>query len=101
MWRRAILFFLTLVLDYSNGHLLPGLYCGEENCYDILNVTRDSQKNEISRNYRQLARTYHPDMKETGDEEMFKKIANAYEILKDDEARRDYDYMLGKQIYVQ
>jgi DnaJ homolog subfamily C member 25 len=62
--------------------------------YDILNVTRESSKNEISRHYRQLARIYHPDTRETGDEEMFKKIANAYEILKEDEARKDYDYML-------
>jgi DnaJ homolog subfamily C member 25 len=25
---------------------------------------------------------------------MFKRLANAYEILRDDEARKDYDYML-------
>lgn len=92
MWPKVIL--ISLFIEFTWSHLLPGLYCGEENCYDILNVTRDSTKNEISKNYRQLARTYHPDIKDTGDEEAFKKIANAYEILKDDEARRDYDYML-------
>lgn len=57
-------------------------------------MTRESTKNEISRQYRLLARSAHPDNRETGDEEMFKVIATAYEILKDDDTRRDYDYML-------
>lgn len=91
-----LLISLTLFIKLTSAHLLPGIYCGSENCYDILNVTRDSSRNEISKNYRQLARIYHPDMRETGDEEMFKKIANAYETLKDEESRKDYDYMLGK-----
>lgn len=45
----------------SEAKLLEGLYCGTENCYDVLNVTRQSTKSEISKNYRQLARKYHPD----------------------------------------
>ena len=96
MWHKVFLISLTLFIEFTNAHLLPGIYCGEENCYDILNVTRNSAKNEISKNYRHLARVYHPDIRETGDVEIFKKIASAYEILKDDEARKDYDYMLGK-----
>ncbi|XP_070501923.1 dnaJ homolog subfamily C member 25 homolog [Chironomus tepperi] len=94
MWHKVFLISLTIFIEFTSAHLLPGIYCGEENCYDILNVTRDSTKNEISKNYRHLARIYHPDMRETGDEEIFKKIANAYEILKDEDARKDYDYML-------
>lgn len=97
MWHKVFVISLTIFIKYTSAHLLPGIYCGEENCYDILNVTRDSTKNEISKNYRHFARIYHPDIRETGDEEMFKIIANAYEILKDDEARKDYDYMLGKK----
>lgn len=73
---------------------MEGLYCGQENCYDVLGVTRDSSKAEIARNYRPLARKYHPDNRETGDVVQFKRVANAYEILKDEEARKDYDYML-------
>lgn len=95
MWNTAIIFVLVAQLaDFTSAHLLAGIYCGEQNCYDVLNVTRDSTKQEISRTYRQFARKFHPDNRETGDEQMFKVIANAYEILKDDEARRDYDYML-------
>ncbi|XP_077978527.1 dnaJ homolog subfamily C member 25-like isoform X2 [Glandiceps talaboti] len=50
---------------------------------------------DISKAYRQLARKYHPDKYKGPDaEEKFQKIATAYEILRDEEQRRDYDYML-------
>lgn len=48
-------------VQFSEAKLLEGLYCGTENCYDVLNVTRLSTKSEIAKNYRQLARKYHPD----------------------------------------
>lgn len=86
MWLKLII--LIVLVGQIPAHLLPGIYCGEENCYDVLNVTRDSTRQEVSKNYRQNARKFHPDNRDTGDEEMFKKIANAYEILKDEEARR-------------
>jgi len=62
-------------------------------------VTRDNTKSEISKAYRQLAKKYHPDRHRDEEDkaeasERFKEIATAYEILKDDEARTDYDYML-------
>ncbi|XP_046367674.1 dnaJ homolog subfamily C member 25 homolog [Haliotis cracherodii] len=78
---------------------IEGLYCGRENCYEILGVTRDSTKNDIVKAYRKMARKWHPDMhrgKEAKEKaaEMFQTIANAYEILRDEEQRVDYDYML-------
>lgn len=91
---------IVILLNIScSDALLEGLYCGKENCYDVLGVTRDSSKVEISKNYRQLARKHHPDMHRSSEakaeaEERFKQIATAYEILKDDESRTDYDYML-------
>jgi len=83
----------------TKAQLLEGIYCGKQNCYDVLEITREAAKNEIAKNYRRLARIYHPDLhrdKEAKEkaEEQFKVIANAYEILKDDESRTDYDYML-------
>uniref|UniRef100_A0A1A8L602 DnaJ homolog subfamily C member 25 n=2 Tax=Nothobranchius pienaari TaxID=704102 RepID=A0A1A8L602_9TELE len=81
--------------------LVEGLYCGTEVCYDVLGVTREASKAEIARAYRQLARRYHPDRyrpEEPGEEEFahnkFLLIATAYETLKDEDSRRDYDYML-------
>lgn len=95
MWNKLIIASVLLSCCCQiQAHLMPGLYCGEENCYDVLGVTRDSTKAEISRSYRPLAKKYHPDNRETGDVTQFKRIANAYEILKDEEARKDYDYML-------
>lgn len=79
--------------------LLEGLYCGTQDCYNVLGVTRESTKQEIAKAYRSLARKFHPDL-HRGDEakkiaeEQFKAVATAYEILKDDESRNDYDYML-------
>jgi DnaJ family protein C protein 25 len=64
-----------------------------------LGVNRDSTREEISRSYRLLARKWHPDL-HRGEEakkeatEMFRTIANAYEVLRDEESRKDYDYML-------
>lgn len=83
----------------SADHLLEGIYCGKANCYEVLGVTREATKNEIARSYRQLAKKFHPDLHRDPDdkkvaEEKFKEIATAYEILRDDEERTDYDYML-------
>ncbi|XP_023012934.1 dnaJ homolog subfamily C member 25 homolog [Leptinotarsa decemlineata] len=96
----VVLFGFLLILSTSSyGQLLEGLYCGKENCYDVLEVTREATKSEISKNYRRLAKQHHPDRHRTIEakesaEVQFKRIANAYEILKDEESRTDYDYML-------
>ena len=79
--------------------LMDGLYCGKQNCYDVLGVTRESTKSEIGKAYRVLARKHHPDMHrgeqaKAEAEVQFKLVATAYEILKDDDSRTDYDYML-------
>lgn len=98
MWHNRIIILLLIVssTSFTSAHLLEGIYCGKENCYDVLNVTRTSTRSEISKSYRLFARKWHPDNRDSGDERMFKIIANAYEILKDEEARKDYDYMLGE-----
>lgn len=65
----------------------------------MLNVTREASKKEILKAYRDLARKYHPDLHRSAEakEEAaknFTAIATAYEILKDDDQRKDYNYML-------
>ncbi|KAL3841534.1 hypothetical protein ACJMK2_019661 [Sinanodonta woodiana] len=79
--------------------LIEGLYCGVDNCYDVLGVGRDATKGEITKAYRKMAKIWHPDMhrgKKEKEEasQMFQKIANAYEILRDEEQRNDYNYMV-------
>lgn len=58
--------------------------------YDKLNVSRDASKQEITKAYRKLSLDHHPD-RPNGNEEKFKDISHAYEILSDDEKRERYD----------
>lgn len=107
--------------------LLDGIYCGRENCYDVLNITRDAHPSEVRKSYRRLAKKTHPDLFRGEEakyeaEQRFKaigrwflcftknssntfsifnldftflsRLANAYEILRDKDTRKDYDYML-------
>ncbi|XP_028457308.1 dnaJ homolog subfamily C member 25 isoform X1 [Perca flavescens] len=104
-WRRLALLLFSMSSLPAVSALVESLYCGTEVCYDVLGVTREAPKVEIARAYRQLARRYHPDRFRPGEpgsegetqESAHKKfllIATAYETLKDEDTRRDYDYML-------
>ncbi|MCR5185483.1 MAG: molecular chaperone DnaJ [Bacilli bacterium] len=59
--------------------------------YEVLGVNKNASKDEIKSAYRKLAKTYHPDNKETGNEAKFKEIQEAYDILYDDQKRSAYD----------
>jgi curved DNA-binding protein len=60
--------------------------------YEVLGVSRDADQTDIQRAYRRLARQNHPDVnKDSGAEERFKEIAEAYDVLSDPELRRRYD----------
>ncbi len=64
--------------------------------YSVLGLERTATQDEVKRAYRKLARKYHPDInKETGAEERFKEVGEAYEVLGDVEKRAAYD-QLGK-----
>ncbi|CAG9771401.1 unnamed protein product [Ceutorhynchus assimilis] len=58
--------------------------------YDILGVSRSASDTEIKKQYRKLAKEFHPDKNpEAGDK--FKEISYAYEILSDQKKRQLYD----------
>ena len=59
--------------------------------YEVLGVSKSASKDEIKSAYRKLAKQYHPDNKETGSEEKFKEIQEAYDVLYDDNKRATYD----------
>ncbi len=63
--------------------------------YKTLGVSEDSDSSEIKREFRKLAKKYHPD-RHRGDkdaEERFKSISEAYETLSDPKKREEYDMM--------
>src|SRR5215208_4543662 len=60
--------------------------------YKTLGVDRKASQDDIKKAYRKLARQYHPDTnKDTGAEERFKQISEAYDVLGDPEKRKTYD----------
>ncbi|OMQ24429.1 curved DNA-binding protein [Serratia oryzae] len=63
--------------------------------YAILGVKPSDDIKAIKTAYRRLARKFHPDVStETDAEARFKEIAEAYEVLKDNERRAQYDELL-------
>ena len=64
--------------------------------YKVLGVDKKSSKQEIKKAFRKLAVQYHPDKNDSPDaEEKFRKIAEAYEVLSDEDKRRQYDMSGG------
>ncbi len=60
--------------------------------YETLGVKADASDADIKSAYRRLARKYHPDVsKESGAEDKFKAVNEAYEALKEPERRKAYD----------
>ena len=62
--------------------------------YQILGVARSANEKQIKKAFKQQSLKFHPDKnKEDPDtaKAKFQKIANAYEVLSDDDKRKTYD----------
>lgn len=88
----------------SAGHYRAGLHFlwpaapprpevaeAQSDFYEALQVHPGAHPDTIQRVYRHLAQRYHPDNKESGDEEKFRLITRAYHVLMDPEQRAGYD----------
>ena len=61
-----------------------------ETLYDILQLKSDCSLDDIKNAYRQLCKLYHPD-RNPDNEDKFLEIKKAYDILVDEELRKEYD----------
>lgn len=57
--------------------------------YEALEVDKGASQDQIRKQYRKMAAKHHPD--KGGDDEKFKEIQKAYEVLSDPEKRQQYD----------
>jgi curved DNA-binding protein CbpA len=76
---------------------------GLKDYYRILGVNKDTSTQDIKRAFRHLALRYHPDRNPDNPkqaEERFKEINEAYEILGDEQKKRQYDRFLNWPAYL-
>ena len=60
--------------------------------YKILGLSKNASDDDIKKQYRRLARKYHPDVSKLKNaEERFKEVNEAYDVLKDKTKRSNYD----------
>lgn len=58
--------------------------------YELLGVSKNASQEDIKKAFRKLAHQYHPD-KASGNEQKFKEINEAYQVLSDEKKRSQYD----------
>ena len=71
------------------------------NYYEILEVERTATDKDIKSAYRKLAKKWHPDTTQFDKyyaASKFKEVTNAYNVLSDAEARKQYDYNLDYEV---
>ena len=61
--------------------------------YKIFGVERSASKDEIHQAARKLLRKYHPDNRESGNEEKYKEVNEAKDVLEDPKKREMYDQL--------
>ena len=70
--------------------------------YDVLGVSRNADQDGIKSAYRKLAAKHHPDRNliDSGAEERFKEINEAYTVLSDPEKRQFYNQFGTTDVFI-
>ncbi|KAL7116810.1 hypothetical protein ACP275_03G029000 [Erythranthe tilingii] len=76
-------------------HATGARFSLEHDYYEILGVSKDSNRDEIKKAFHGLAKKYHPDANKNNPsaKRKFQEIRDAYEILQDPEKKKQYDKM--------
>ena len=88
--------------ESSNPHrrnTLGAFITARMNLYAVLSVAPEADEAEIKAAFRQLAKTFHPDVSggDRWSEQQFKAILHAYRILEDPKKRSVYDAELANE----
>ena len=68
-----------------------------KNLYQILGLNRKASQKEIKQAFISLAKQYHPDNKNGGDQELFRELNEAYKVLSDTMKRTEYDLEIQQE----
>lgn len=84
----SVIFSQAVLLAWFGGEQKPG---DAPTLFGVLGVKQDATLEEIKKAYRLAARTWHPDVnKEPNATEQFRRIQDAWEVLRDDQKKRKY-----------
>jgi curved DNA-binding protein CbpA len=61
--------------------------------YEILQISPSAEPETVHRVYRLLAQRLHPDNNQTGNDQAFRALSEAYQVLSDPERRAQYDVL--------
>lgn len=96
--------FAPRMLNLRESHKLPTAFIGirhyhssgrqdKRDYYEVLGLSKGANKDEIKKKFRELAKKYHPDLNkgDTTAQQKFQEVNEAYEVLENDEKRKNYD----------
>ncbi|EEF49181.1 chaperone protein dnaJ GFA2, mitochondrial [Ricinus communis] len=83
----------SLSANFGVARSIHGSAAMSRDYYDILGVSKNASSSEIKKAYYGLAKKLHPDTNKDDPEaeKKFQEVSKAYEVLKDEEKRAQYD----------